>query len=170
MGRSAAYELQIVDWRLPISSSKHSAIACNLKSAIGNRKLVSDALRPAFPLLLALGHDRGTEPAAEVFGKFVELRVAVDLDGLLGCVANHVAVVAPRKMIFQIQSISLVAISACHIFVFDIFTSGTTGLAITGLAPLEVARQPLAQLQACPQQARFYRRNAQFERRCCFFR
>src|SRR5580700_7472297 len=61
-----------------------------------------DALRPAFPLLLALGQDGGTEPAAEVFRKFVELRIAVDFDGLLGCVANNVAVVAPRKMIFQL--------------------------------------------------------------------
>src|SRR6516164_2750133 len=59
-------------------------------------------LRPALAVLLALRHDRRTEPAAEVFRKFVELRIAIDLDGLLGCVANNVAVVAPRKMIFQL--------------------------------------------------------------------
>src|SRR5215468_9028054 len=54
----------------------------------------SDALRPPTALLLALRHDRRTEAAAKVFGKFVELRVAVDLDGLLGSVANNIAVVA----------------------------------------------------------------------------
>src|SRR5215469_12355417 len=59
-------------------------------------------LRPALAVLLTLRHDRRTEPAAEVFRKFVKLGIAIDLDGLLGCVANNVAVVAPRKMIFQL--------------------------------------------------------------------
>src|SRR5215469_7448454 len=62
----------------------------------------SHALRSAAALLLALRHNCGTKSAAEVFRKFVELRIAIDLDGLLGCVAHHVAVVAPRKMIFQL--------------------------------------------------------------------
>src|SRR5215469_16921543 len=62
----------------------------------------SHALRSAAALLLALRHNCGTKSAAEVFRKFVELRIAVDLDGLLGCDANNVAVVAPRKMIFQL--------------------------------------------------------------------
>src|SRR5215471_3794978 len=62
----------------------------------------SHALRSAAALLLALRHNCGTKSAAEVFRKFVELRIAVDLDGLLGCVANNVAVVAPRQMILQI--------------------------------------------------------------------
>ena len=63
----------------------------------------SHALRPASFLLLALGHDGGAEPAAEVFRKFVELRVAIDLDGLLGGVADYIAVMAPGKMILQLD-------------------------------------------------------------------
>jgi hypothetical protein len=62
---------------------------------------VLDVLRAALFLLLAFGHDGGSEAGSEVFGKFVELGVAVDFDGLLGCVANHVTVVAPGKMVFQ---------------------------------------------------------------------
>ena len=62
-----------------------------------------NALRTALLVLKALGHDRRTEPAPKVFGQFVELRVAVDLDGLLGGIANDVAVVAPGKMIFQLD-------------------------------------------------------------------
>jgi hypothetical protein len=62
-----------------------------------------DALRAAFLLLHALGHDCGAEARAEVLRQFVELRVAVNLDGFLGCVADNVAVVAPRKMIFQLN-------------------------------------------------------------------
>ena len=37
----------------------------------------------------------------QVFGKFVQLGIAIDLDGLLGCVANDVAVVAPSQVLFQ---------------------------------------------------------------------
>ena len=70
---------------------------CQFKS----EKVVLHALRAAFFLLLALAHDGGAEAGAEVLGKFVGKRVAVDLDGLLGCVANHVAVVAPGQMVLQ---------------------------------------------------------------------
>jgi hypothetical protein len=49
----------------------------------------------------ALGNDGGSKPVTKVVGKFIELRVAVNLDGLLGGIADHVAVMAPRKMIFQ---------------------------------------------------------------------
>ena len=66
-------------------------------------KNVSNALGAASFLLLTFGHDGGTEPAAEVFGKFVKLGVTVDFDGLLGRVANHVAVVAPGKMVLQLD-------------------------------------------------------------------
>src|ERR1700688_3001871 len=59
--------------------------------------------RPALLVLLALGHDGGTEAGAEVFWQFIELRVAIDLNRLLGCVTNHVAVVAPGKMILQLD-------------------------------------------------------------------
>jgi hypothetical protein len=61
-----------------------------------------DALRAALFVLLAFDHDGGAEAGSEVFGEFVELGVAVDLDGLLGRVANHVAVVAPGKMVLQL--------------------------------------------------------------------
>jgi hypothetical protein len=50
---------------------------------------------------MALGDDGGTEPGAKIFGKFVQLGVAVDLNGLLGGIAYNVAVVAPSEMIFQ---------------------------------------------------------------------
>jgi hypothetical protein len=59
-----------------------------------------NALRAALLVLLTLGHDGGPESAAEIVGEFIELRVAINLDGLLGRVANDVAVVAPGKMIF----------------------------------------------------------------------
>ena len=53
--------------------------------------------------MLAFGHDGGTESAAEVFGEFVKLGVAIDLNGLFGRVANYVAVVAPGKMVLQLD-------------------------------------------------------------------
>jgi hypothetical protein len=54
-------------------------------------------------MLLALGHDGGTEAAAEILGQFIELRVTINLDSLLGRVANHVAVVAPGEMVLQLD-------------------------------------------------------------------
>jgi hypothetical protein len=57
--------------------------------------------RTGFLVGLALGHNGGAETVTEVVGEFVKLGVAVDLDGLLGGVANHVAVVAPSQMVFQ---------------------------------------------------------------------
>jgi hypothetical protein len=59
------------------------------------------ALWAALLVLLALGHDGGTKTAAEVFREFVQLGIAINLDGLLGGIADHIAVMAPRKMIFQ---------------------------------------------------------------------
>jgi hypothetical protein len=56
---------------------------------------------PRFFMFLALCHDGGTEAGAQVFGEFVKLGVAVDLNSLLGCVANHVAVMAPGEMVLQ---------------------------------------------------------------------
>src|SRR5271157_1523558 len=61
------------------------------------------ALRAALPVLLALGHDGRTQPCAEVFRQFVKLGVAIDLDGLFCGVTNHIAVVAPGKMILQLD-------------------------------------------------------------------
>jgi hypothetical protein len=60
-------------------------------------------LRASPLLLLALGHDGGAESATEVFGQFVKLGITVYLDGLLGGVANHVTVMAPGKMILQLD-------------------------------------------------------------------
>ena len=54
-------------------------------------------------MLQALRHDGRAQAAAEVFGQFVELRVAVNLDGFLRGIANNVAVVAPGEMIFQLD-------------------------------------------------------------------
>jgi hypothetical protein len=54
-----------------------------------------------FLLLFALGHDGAAKSCAEVIGEFIKLRVAVDLDRFLGGVADYVAVVAPREVIFE---------------------------------------------------------------------
>ena len=52
---------------------------------------------------VTLGNNGGSQPASEVIGKFVELRVTVNFDGFLGGIANDVAVVAPGKMVFQFR-------------------------------------------------------------------
>jgi hypothetical protein len=57
---------------------------------------------------MALGDYSGTESGSKVFRKFVQLGVAVDLNGLLGGIAYHVAVVAPSEMIFQFNLGALV--------------------------------------------------------------
>jgi hypothetical protein len=61
------------------------------------------AFGAALLVLLALGHDGGAEAAAEVVGQFVKLRVAVDFDGFLGGIANHIAVVAPGEVVLQLD-------------------------------------------------------------------
>ena len=61
----------------------------------------SHLLRPDLFLRLALGDYRRPEAGAEVFRQFVELRIPVDLYGLLGGVTDNVAVVAPGKVIFE---------------------------------------------------------------------
>jgi hypothetical protein len=53
-------------------------------------------------LVLALGHDCRSEATPKIVGQFVKLRVAVNLDGLLCCIANNEAVMAPLKMLFQL--------------------------------------------------------------------
>jgi hypothetical protein len=63
----------------------------------------SDALRTALFVLLALPHDGRAETGAEVLGQFVELGVSIDLDGLLGSVTDHIAIVAPGKMVLQLD-------------------------------------------------------------------
>ena len=61
----------------------------------------SHLLRPDLFLRLAFGNDRGAKAGAEVLREFVELRIPVDFDCLLGGVADNVAVVAPGKVIFE---------------------------------------------------------------------
>jgi hypothetical protein len=53
-------------------------------------------------VLLALRHDGRAEAGAKIVWKFVELGVAVNFDGLLGGIADYIAVVAPSQMIFEL--------------------------------------------------------------------
>jgi len=56
---------------------------------------------PAFLLCVTFGDDSGAEASTEIFRKFVKLRIAVNLDGLLGGIANYVAVVTPGEVVLQ---------------------------------------------------------------------
>lgn len=51
--------------------------------------------------MFAFVHNGLVEFAAEGVWQFVDLIVAVDLDGLLGGIHDHLAVMAPMKMLFQ---------------------------------------------------------------------
>ena len=58
-----------------------------------------------WPLLLmpgALVHNGRLEASTKIVGQLIELLVAVDLDGLAGRVADHVAVVAPGEMFIEL--------------------------------------------------------------------
>jgi hypothetical protein len=72
---------------------------------VGNNGLIyagkSGLSRAGFLVGFALGDNGRTETIAQIVGEFVKLGIAVNLDGLLGGVANHVAVVAPSEMVFQ---------------------------------------------------------------------
>jgi hypothetical protein len=50
---------------------------------------------------LATGCNRRPELGFEVFREFVELGIAIDLYGLFGRVADHIAVVAPSQVLFE---------------------------------------------------------------------
>jgi len=50
---------------------------------------------------LAAGCDGRPELGFEVFGEFVELGIAIDLYGLLGRIADNIAVVAPSQVLFE---------------------------------------------------------------------
>ena len=52
--------------------------------------------------MLALGDDGRTESGAKIVGKFDDLVVAIDLNGSLRGIADHVAVVAPLQMFFKL--------------------------------------------------------------------
>jgi hypothetical protein len=75
---------------------------------IRNTRKLLNALRATLFVLLTFGHDCGTEAAAEILGQFIELRITINLDGLLSRVANHVAVVAPGEMVLQLDFCSFV--------------------------------------------------------------
>jgi hypothetical protein len=61
----------------------------------------SGVFRIGFLAGLTFGYDCGSEAVPKVIREFVELRIPVYFDGLFGGIADDVAVVAPRKMIFQ---------------------------------------------------------------------
>ena len=50
----------------------------------------------------AFGHNGIVEAGSEAFWVLIKLIIAVNLDGFLGCVADHVAVVAPSQMFFKL--------------------------------------------------------------------
>ena len=52
---------------------------------------------------VALRNDGGTEASAEIVGQFIKMGVTIDFNGFLSRVANHVAVVAPREMSFELR-------------------------------------------------------------------
>jgi hypothetical protein len=54
-------------------------------------------------LLTAFAHDGGAKAGAKVVREFVEMRVAIDFDSLLGGVADDIAVVAPLEVILQLR-------------------------------------------------------------------
>jgi hypothetical protein len=67
------------------------------------RTLILYALRTALLILLALRHNGGTQPAAEIFRQFVKLGVTIDFNRLFGGIADHVTVMAPGKMVLQLD-------------------------------------------------------------------
>ena len=56
-----------------------------------------------FALVLTFANDGLMEFVADRFGKGINVVVAVDFDGFLGCIANHEAVMAPLEMLFQLR-------------------------------------------------------------------
>lgn len=52
---------------------------------------------------LAFCHDGLMQAFADGLGQGINVVIVVDLNGLAGCVANDVAIVAPLKMIFQLR-------------------------------------------------------------------
>ena len=56
-----------------------------------------------FVFVFTLGDDGLMEFVADGIGKGINVVIAVDFDGLAGCVANYKAVVAPLQMLFQLR-------------------------------------------------------------------
>ena len=63
--------------------------------------LLRRSFNAGFLLRLALLHNGRSQFGSEIFRKGVELGVAVNLDGLFGCIAYHVAVMAPSEMLVE---------------------------------------------------------------------
>jgi hypothetical protein len=51
---------------------------------------------------LALGDNGRLNSGTEFVRKFVKVRVAIDLDGALGGIANDIAVMAPLQMFLEL--------------------------------------------------------------------
>jgi hypothetical protein len=64
--------------------------------------LLSGFAGAGFLVGLTFSYNGAAKAVAEIVGEFVEFGAAVDLDGLLGGVANHIAVVAPSQMILKL--------------------------------------------------------------------
>jgi hypothetical protein len=56
-----------------------------------------------FVLVFTLGDDGLMEFVADGIGKGINVVIAVDFDGLAGCVANYKAVMAPLQVLFQLR-------------------------------------------------------------------
>lgn len=69
-----------------------------------------------FVLVFTLGNDGLVEFVADRFGKGINVVIAVDFDGLAGCVADDEAVVAPLKMLLQLR-LELDVDTAVEVFV-----------------------------------------------------
>ena len=69
-----------------------------------------------FVLVFTLGDDGLVEFVADRFGKGINVVIAVDFDGLAGCVADDEAVVAPLKMLLQLR-LELDVDTAVEVFV-----------------------------------------------------
>ncbi len=69
-------------------------------------RLAAGAARLSFRSLtgFALAEYGRFQPGAESVRQGKKLRIAINLDGLLGGVANDVAVMAPVQMIFQFRA------------------------------------------------------------------
>ena len=117
-------------------------------------------------------------------GNAIELGVTINLNRLAGGVTDDIAVVAPGKMIFELGLSAVVEnaveITSQFLKEFGAFhwLPSPLGLArfnftavftISILTSLKITSQPFAQLQACPKQPRFYRRNTQLQSLCRFF-
>ena len=59
-------------------------------------------LGPSLLMRRALAHDGCLQPSSKIVGQLVEFLVAIDLNSLFRRIADHIAVVAPSKMILEL--------------------------------------------------------------------